>query len=77
MFEEVSKDTLDNLPEKKSPVPEKQYEFHDDLMSDFAQTSLIKMIKMAEELDSKGKSKEAEEIHAILRKHVRVGAKRI
>lgn len=36
----------------------------------FASSSLTRMIKMAEDLDSRGKHKEAEEIHVILRKHI-------
>ena len=38
-------------------------------------SALVKMIKMAEELDTKGMHKEAEEIQAILRKHIPVEKK--
>ena len=36
----------------------------------YANSSLLNMIKVAEELDTKGRYKEAEEIHNILKKHI-------
>ena len=47
------------------------HEFADISFNDVtAGSSLLRMIKMAEDLDAAGKYREAEEIHVILRKHI-------
>jgi len=56
-------------------VEELAFEFSEkdlfgEYLTDFSSSSLLNMIKMAEDLDSKGLFKKAEDIHKILRKYI-------
>lgn len=62
------------MPTKNAPTKpiklEEPIDNFSDLFGVVSNSSLIKMIKMAEELDSKGKVVEAREIHNMLKKHI-------
>lgn len=73
---EVQNDEKRTVPMPTKNVPTKPIKSEDpiddfsDLFGVVSNSSLIKMIKMAEELDSKGKVVEANEIHNMLKKHI-------
>lgn len=67
--EENKEDFVKTIPDIKQ-VEEPEFIGVDEDDFKYANSSLLNMIKVAEELDTKGRYKEAEEIHNILKKHI-------
>jgi hypothetical protein len=67
--EENKEDFVKTIPDIKQ-VEEPEFVGVDEDDFKYANSSLLNMIKVAEELDTKGRYKEAEEIHNILKKHI-------